>query len=161
MSTYREPLPVVEEILRSLEGIPLILDDFLAHVPADVIATRPSPDRWSIHEHVCHLGEVEPMFVGRAQQFIDEERPSFTPYDPDEATPGNRLADLVLEDAVAKMAENRARFVHTLRSLVEEDWEREADHPEYKVYTPLTLARHALFHDHFHLYRAEEIAFAP
>ena len=37
------------------------------------------------------------------------------------------------------------------------DWEKTATHPEYEQYSLIILARHILMHDHWHMYRMEEL----
>ena len=38
-----------------------------------------------------------------------------------------------------------------------EHWTRKAKHKEYIEYTPYIMLRHILMHDHFHMYRIEEL----
>ena len=44
-----------------------------------------------------------------------------------------------------------------IRSADKSIWIKEAEHPEYHIYTPYIMLRHRLMHDHFHMYRIEEL----
>ncbi len=44
-----------------------------------------------------------------------------------------------------------------LSKLDKSVWEKTATHPEYEHYSLYILARHILIHDHWHMYRMEEL----
>ena len=51
----------------------------------------------------------------------------------------------------------RKKVIDISNNLDKSIWNKEADHPEYKVYTPYVMLRHLLMHDHYHMYRIEEL----
>ena len=53
----------------------------------------------------------------------------------------------------------RQKTIELAKSLTEEDWSKEAVHPEYEKYTPYIMIRHLLMHDHNHLYKIEDMGF--
>ena len=53
----------------------------------------------------------------------------------------------------------RQSTIELAHSLDESMWNKEAIHPEYKRYTPYSMLRHLLMHDHFHLYKIEDMGF--
>lgn len=152
-----EDKQTIESILQGLARTPALIDDMLSRIPEDRLRVRAGADSWSIHEHLCHLAAVHPMLNERAQRFIDEEHPVFESYDPDAETPGPALDNMSLDEALESFHRDRELLLHLLRTLVDSDWDREAEHAEYTTYTPLILARHILLHDHVHLYRVEDL----
>ena len=65
--------------------------------------------------------------------------------------------DLNLEETLERFPAYREEMLSVVRDWPEEIWRRQAKHPEYEQYTPYILLRHVLMHDHFHMYRIEEL----
>jgi hypothetical protein len=84
----------------------------------------------------------------------------FEPYIPgaDEAEP-ETPPRMEMADAMDQFAEYRKRQVTCLENvdINDEIWRRTATHPEYETYTLYILTRHLLMHDHWHMYRMEEL----
>lgn len=145
----------VSAILTSLEQVPAILDQFVACVPAARLAERRREGAWTIAEHAIHLAECQPMLLGRIERLLAEDNPEFTPFIPD--TSAVPALSMSLDQALASFAGHRARQTALLRAATPGDWRRTARHPEYAAYGLHILARHMLVHDHWHLYRMEEL----
>ena len=52
-------------IVEALERAPAVVIPLVREVPTDVLKRRPSPRKWSAHEHACHLALVHWMFFDR------------------------------------------------------------------------------------------------
>jgi len=133
----------------------------LREVPRDVLKRRPEPDRWSAHEHACHLAEVQPMFFERLELMLREDHPTIRPYLPEREHDADALLRVDLEEALGRYVDDRARLVERLERLSEADWARTAAHPEYSRYSVFILFRHAAMHDMLHAYRIEELLLKP
>ncbi|MDA1119365.1 MAG: hypothetical protein O2887_02525 [Bacteroidetes bacterium] len=44
-----------------------------------------------------------------------------------------------------------------MKSFENDLWSKTAVHPEFNKYSHYILLRHAMMHDHFHMYRIEEL----
>jgi len=112
---------------------------------------------WTIAEHASHLAQVQPMLLGRLQRFMDEDQPEFVPYIPgaDEAEDRPPLMDQNI--ALESFAIHRQNQVELLERANQADWQKTGSHPEYEHYSLYILARHILMHDHWHMYRMEEL----
>ena len=62
-----------------------------------------------------------------------------------------------LNEALAIFFEKRKELISLVSSEDESIWIKKAEHPEYQIYTPYIMLRHRLMHDHFHMYRIEEL----
>ena len=145
----------VEQLLISLEQAPAILASLVAAVPAARLRERRREGAWTIEEHAVHLAECQPMLAGRISRILAEDDPELVPFIPDlDTPPAPRMA---LDAALALFAGERARQVALLRGATPADWARTARHPEYEAYGLHILVRHTLVHDHWHLYRMEEL----
>jgi hypothetical protein len=146
-----------EAIITALENAPAIILPLVREVPEGVLKRRPQPEKWSAHEHACHLAEVHPLFFKRLELMLNEERPRLQMYNPDEAMEKGALLKVELDEALERFARDRERLVELLKDLTEDDWLREASHEEYDHYSVLIMFRHVAMHDMLHAYRIEEL----
>jgi predicted alpha/beta superfamily hydrolase len=146
-----------EAVLTALANAPALLLPLVREVPPEILNRRPSPGKWSVHEHACYLAESQPVFLARIEQMLAEERPAFAPYEPPEEEEEGALLALELEPSIERYLRDRAFLVERLRQLSPEQWERTAEHPEYRRYSVFVLARHLALRDLFHGHRIEEL----
>ncbi len=147
----------IATVLETLERAPHIVIPLVREMRDEWLKRRPHPDRWSVHEHACHLAVVHPLFQGRLEQFVSEERPVIKPYDPAVDDPDDALIKMDLDEALDRFSRDRAELVAQLRGLDDAMWSRTADHKEYDHYDLFIMFRHLSLHDLFHAYRIEEL----
>jgi hypothetical protein len=146
-----------EAIIIALENAPAIILPLVREVPLDVLKRRPQPEKWSAHEHACHLAEVHTLFFSRLDLMLNESHPRIVAYNPDEAMEEGALLKVDLDEALQRFANDRAWLVERLRQLSDDDWQRTAEHEEYAHYSILIMFRHVSLHDMLHAYRIEEL----
>jgi hypothetical protein len=144
-------------VIDALERAPDIVIPLVRDVPPAVLKLRPAPQKWSAHEHACHLAHVHWLFFDRLDQMLASPAPVITPYQPGEADADDMLLKMDLADALEQYAEDRARLVARLRTLSPEEWTRTAEHGEYSHYSVFIMFRHLALHDFLHAYRIEEL----
>ena len=141
----------IPELLQGLSLSPGILKAFVESIPQDKLDLRRGEGFWTIAEHVSHLAGVQQMLLGRFQRFIKEDHPVFVPY-----IPGKNEEEPDTPPAM-EMSGYRNDQLSLLQKADERVWQRTAEHPEYDLYSLYILARHTLIHDHWHMYRMEEL----
>ena len=146
-----------EALITALENAPSIIVPLAREVPEAVVKRRPQPNKWSAHEHACHLAEVHTLFFSRLELMLNEERPRIMSYNPDEAMEEGALLKVDLNEALERFTNDRARLIEELKDLSEDDWLREASHEEYDHYSVFIMFRHVALHDMLHAYRIEEL----
>jgi hypothetical protein len=152
------PMNDIPDLLDGLRRSPQILSCFVGSVPADRLDLRRRDPSWTIAEHVSHLAQVQFMLLERLQRFRDEVRPVFVPYIPGEgAEEPDTPQVMAMAEALERFARCRNRQVELLSEADPTLWEKTGDHPEYTRYSLYILARHILMHDHWHMYRMEEL----
>jgi hypothetical protein len=148
----------IRDLLEGLRGTPRILGNFVKTIPGSKLDVRRGDGFWTIAEHVSHLAQVQPMLLARIERFINEEHPEFKPYLPEKgeeepATPPR----MSMTAALDHFAEYRGKQLLLLEKTEDATWKKTATHPEYESYSLYILARHVLMHDHWHMYRMEEL----
>ena len=144
-------------VINALERAPGIVVPLVQEVPPVLLKRRPSPTKWSAHEHACHLAVVHQLFFDRLEQILAAPAPIITPYDPGTSDPDDLLLKIDLDDSLRRYAADRARLVERIRRLSSADWNRTAEHGEYSHYSVFVMFRHLALHDFFHAYRIEEL----
>ena len=134
-----------------------MLRDLLADMKPERLKQRPSPDKWSAHEHAAHLAVVDHLFLTRLDSMLAEEDPVVVPYSPPSDDEEGALLMRDLGQLLDSFENGRERLVQRLRSLEERQWERSAKHPQYRKYNVRIMFRHAVLHDMLHCYRIEEL----
>ncbi len=147
----------VAEIIDGLAKSPKLLQAMMAQVPDPVLKDRRIKGKWSIHEHACHLMDVQPMLIKRLKTFKREPNPVFQPYLPGTTDSADHLLTLDLTESLAKFLAYREEMVVLVKGFSWDELQRQGKHNEYKCYTPHLLIRHILMHDHLHMYRIEEL----
>ena len=111
---------------------------------------------WTIAEHLSHIAFVQPMLLERLQRFVDEDQPRFVPYIPAEDETESP-PQLEVGSALDQFARARGQQLALLEQADTAVWQRKGSHPEYEHYSLYILVRHILMHDHWHMYRMEEL----
>lgn len=147
----------IEAIKRNLADGPLFLGSILRDIPDSLLKERRINGKWSIHEHACHLVDVQQMINARFIKFRDDEKPEVKPYLPGTNVADDFLMDLPLKETVEKFAGYRKSLLDIVDGFDEKTWQKKVIHPEYEPFNPYIFLRHVMMHDHFHMYRIEEL----
>jgi hypothetical protein len=147
----------IEPVLAALERAPAIVIPLIREVPQGILKRRPRPNKWSAHEHACHLATIHPVMSARLDMMLTAPRPHITPFFPSAEDEKGALLDVDLDEAMERFTADRQRLVQRLRQLSAQDWHRTAEHGEYDHYSVFIMFRHLAMHDMFHAYRIEEL----
>lgn len=144
-------------IISALERSPEIILSLVREVPEEILKRRPKPEKWSAHEHACHIAAVHPLMSSRLDLMLAEPTPRIRPYLPHVDDGEDALLKTNLDEALQRFTRDRQRLVERLKTLSPADWERSAEHGEYTHYSVFIMFRHLAMHDMFHAYRIEEL----
>jgi uncharacterized damage-inducible protein DinB len=150
----RTPSDVIAQLARGPTTVRALVADVS---PAD-LKRRPRPEKWSAHEHACHLALVEPLWAARLERILAEDVPTIMSYEPDADEPPDRLLAMDLEAALDAYTDGRQALLPRLAALAPPDWERRAVNTAHTRYSLFLMCRHAALHDMLHAYRIEESA---
>lgn len=148
----------IPELLAGLRATPGILREFVNTIPENKLDLRRGDGFWTISEHVTHLAQVQHMLLDRFNRFMNEERPEFIPFIPCKGEDQPAIpARTDIDSALRQFEQYRNKQLALLEKADIGIWQRTASHPEYDQYSLYILTRHVLMHDHWHMYRIEEL----
>lgn len=155
---FSRPTWMLPHLVERVRGTPARLEEAVHDLPP-AVRTRRDGERWSIQEHVGHLGDLEPLWLGRVDDLL-ANAPVLRPADLANTTThdaGHNDADL--DALLAGFRDARARLVLAVERLAPEDAARSARHP--RLDQPMRLIDLLEFvaeHDDHHLVRIRELA---
>ena len=141
----------------SLENAPGIIIPLIREVPPQYLKRRPSPTKWSAHEHACHLSTADTAYLSRLELMLSDPEPYIKSMLPSADEEAGLLLNTDLAEALDLYVRERARLVERLRELSEGEWQRTAHHEEYSHYSVFIMFRDLLLHEMLHAYRIEEL----
>ena len=62
-------------LIATLEGAPEIISSLVREVPPQNLKRRPSPNKWSAHEHACHISTGDAAFLARLELMLSDPAP--------------------------------------------------------------------------------------
>lgn len=137
------------KIIEALSNAPTHLESLMKLVDKDTMYLKYNHN-WSIHQHCLHLCySDEEVYIPRLLQFeLDEVF-----IQPQAGLEGGYL--LAINGLLDNFAAQRQRMLGMcdIKLLL-----KSAKHPEYKQYNYQIMLRHIMLHDHFHMYRIEDLA---
>src|SRR5262245_43145051 len=146
-----------QTLIATLQSAPRIIIALIREVPPQNLKRRPSPTKWSAHEHACHISAADTAFLSRLERILADPDPHIETMLPSADEEAGSLLNHDLDDALDLYARERARLVERLKELSDEDWRRTAEHEEYNHYSVFIMFRNLLLHEMLHAYRIEEL----
>jgi uncharacterized damage-inducible protein DinB len=151
------PLWMAPNIVERLRGTAARAEDRLRGLDPSRGARREGSS-WSIHQHIGHLGDLEPLWRARVED-LRAGRETLTPADLDNrATEEADHNARPLPELLSRFRGLRARLVAEVENTPEAGWGLTALHPRLK--TPMRLLDLGFFvaeHDDHHLARITEL----
>jgi hypothetical protein len=144
-------------LIAALENAPDIIISLIREVPPQHLKRRPSPTKWSAHEHACHLSSGHELFLARLDLMLSTPAPFIRSMQPSSEEEAGALLSVDLDEALAQYVKERAETVKRLKELSVEDWQRTAEHEAFSHYSVWIMFRHLLTHEMLHAYRIEEL----
>jgi uncharacterized damage-inducible protein DinB len=148
----------IQTIITTLEKAPELIIELIREVPPQNMKRRPSPDKWSAHEHACHIASADTAFLARLELMLSEPAPYIKYMAPSQEEETGSLLKIDLDEALDHYMRERARLVKRLKELSAEDWQQTAEHEEYSRYSVMIMFRELLTHEMLHAYRIEELS---
>ena len=144
-------------LIATLQSAPRIIIGLVREMPPQNLKRRPSPTKWSAHEHACHISTVDTAYLSRLELMLSDPEPYIKSMLPSADEEAGSLLNTDLDEALGLYVRERARLVERLKELSEGEWQRTAKHEEYSHYSVFIMFRDLLLHEMLHAYRIQEL----
>src|SRR6185436_7605777 len=104
-----------QTLIASLEAAPGIIIGLIREVPPENLKRRPAPDKWSAHEHACHITIGHDVFLARLELMLADPHPRIKSMEPSPDEEAGALLNLDLDEALARYVRERALVVKRLK----------------------------------------------
>ncbi len=112
------------------DGGVALLKAALGEVPAEARQWRPAPDKWTVHEVVCHCADSETNSAMRIRYLVGEPSPTIVGYDQDGWARVFDYHRQSLDLALAQLDAVRRWTGAFIRTLPDSAWSRSGRHTE-------------------------------
>jgi hypothetical protein len=146
-----------QKLIASLEAAPGLIIGLVREVPPQNLKRRPAPNKWSAHEHACHISTGHETFLSRLELMLSNPHPQIKSMEPSPDEEAGSLLSVDLDAALSGYVRERALVVRRLKELSAQDWQRTAEHEAFSHYSVHIMFRHMLMHEMLHAYRIDEL----
>lgn len=141
-----------QTLIASLEAAPGIIIGLVREVPPQDLKRRPAPNKWSAHEHACHISTGQATFLSRLELMLSDPLPQIKSMEQTPDEEAGSLLSVNLDEALGRYVRERALVVNRLKELSAADWQRTAEHEAFSHYSVHIMFRHLLIHEMHHAY---------
>ena len=146
-----------QTLIATLQSAPRIIIGLVREMPPQNLKRRPSPTKWSAHEHACHISTADTAYLSRLELMLSDPEPYIKSMLPSADEEAGSLLNTDLDEALDLYTRERARLVERLKELSVGEWQRTAKHEAYSHYSVFIMFRDLLLHEMLHAYRIEEL----
>jgi uncharacterized damage-inducible protein DinB len=144
--------------LEAAEKSPKQIAAAVSGLPEKVLRYKPAPDKWSIHEVLGHLADIEIVYGYRLRQMLADKKPTIAPIDQDDWARNLNHTETPPAELVALYGLNRHANLRLLQRLNPPDLAKSAYHPETKTeFTVAQLIERMATHGAIHLEQIEKL----
>jgi hypothetical protein len=144
-------------LISALETAPGVIIPLIREVPPQILKRRPSPTKWSAHEHACHLSQSDDAFRARLDLILSTPNPIIETIENSPEDEAGAMLDIDLDESLERYVRERTSLVERLKTLSPEEWKKTAEHEAFDHYSVWIMFRHLLNHEMLHAYRIEEL----
>lgn len=146
-----------QTLIANLESAPDIIIGIIREMPPQNLKRRPSPNKWSAHEHACHISSADAAYLSRLELMLSDPVSYINSLVPSPEEEAGSLLNIDLDEALDHYLGERARLIKRLKELSKGDWQRKARHEVYSHYSVFIMFRDLLLHEMLHAYRIQEL----
>ena len=138
---------------RTLRKTPHVLSHIVAPLSQEhAITWRDGAAGWSILYILCHLRDMEALYIGRVEDILSQPNPTFRTLSNDELIRQNNYSDeQPFQTVLAEFMHRRNQLIALLEGTVENQWLRTGIHPQQGPATLLDVAINCGLHDVDHI----------
>jgi hypothetical protein len=89
-----------QSLIASLEAAPGIIMGLVREVSPQTLKRRPASNKWSAHEHPCHISGGDALFLSRLELMLSHPMPLIKSLEPSPEEEAGSLLSLDLDEAL-------------------------------------------------------------
>lgn len=124
----------------------------LKNLDKSFLEKRHLPHKWSVHEHLAHLGRYQEIFLGRLMVILKEETPLLERYKADNDQCFYEWCDLSTEQIISRANTGRQRIIQFLEELSKDQLRKVGIHPKLGRMDIEDWTSFFLLHEAHHIY---------
>jgi uncharacterized damage-inducible protein DinB len=138
--------------LRTLRKNQLILQTILANTSQhEAQMRRDGADGWTILEIVCHMRDIEAIYIKRIEDLLAKPKPIFAVVSNEVLMQRGNYQAQDLHTELAAYLANREQLITLIEPLTDDQWLLAGEHPSQGPATLLDVAINAGLHDIDHI----------
>lgn len=139
----------VADAVAAIGSLPGRVREAVSAAPADVRRLRPSDDRWSVIEYVCHLRDVYAIYTVRLHRARTEHEPVLEPMLNDLRARRFRYSERDVDAVLDELSATAAGFCEEVARM--DQWERLVERLPGEYRSARWLVRQAMHEGQHHL----------
>jgi hypothetical protein len=148
----------VKRLIVSLTRGREVIRALVSDLPPEQFRWKPAPDKWSILEVLCHLGDEEvDDFRTRLDLTLHRPGAAWPPIHPSAWAVERRYNEQDPAVALRRVLEERERSLAWLATLSDPDWEKGYQHPQAGLIRAGDLALSWAAHDLLHIRQIDRL----
>jgi len=109
-------------------------------------------NKWSIHEHLAHLGRYQEIFLGRIKLILENDNPKIERYKAENDPRFEDWKKLSLKDFRFEMKARRSQLTSTIFGLTIPELNRIGSHPKFRKMNIYEWTEFFMLHESHHAY---------
>lgn len=138
-------------LFERLQGTTIRIQDKILGISPSILKESKN-SKWSVTEHIGHLSDLEPLWIGRVSDIVNEMEYMRSADLTNQKTYLAKHNNRKLKDIISDFASQRRMLLNALLELNDDDLEKQTLHPRLK--TPMKMVDLMHFvaeHDDHHL----------
>lgn len=146
-----------ERLLWNLRSLPNELADLIGDFDDETLRWRPIPNKWAVKEILCHLRDLEEVYLARYGLMLSEQNPLLPVVDQDRLVVERDYVNADAESALKAFAASRDEVTRLLDEAGPESWSRTGVHPTAGPLSVDQLVVRQKDHDVRHIIQMKDI----
>jgi uncharacterized damage-inducible protein DinB len=127
-----------------------VIELLISGLSEDELRSHPIQDKWSVHENIAHLVCYQPRVVARTQKILDEDKPSFPAYIPEDDSEFPKYCAMSVHELIKHLKSDRAEIINLVSNITDEQLKRTGSHVKFGKMNLIEWTEFFLLHEAHH-----------
>ena len=147
-------------LIQKLEHQYSYLISLISELDDNFLKQHFQPGKWSIYEHIAHLGRYHEIFESRINKIIAEGETKFSRYKAEEDKEFIKWCKTAFTDIIKLTTQKREEIIHKLLELDKHEYQKIGYHPKFGRLSLMNWIDFFLLHESHHIYAIFRIIYS-